>query len=306
MPRRQLSDPNESGSKLSAELLILCISSCFLNFCSFSLSKNSPSRLKQNHHCAKEILALSSVAFLPLGVGCGAWMGEAGNQASAQRRNAASEPVGSSVGGWQMGQMQRAQEAFWGMHCSQNKQNPTRLQGNGNCKGIADTLASLRSQQQTQGVPRFLTDCIVQLSHSSPHAKTSTRMLLRASRTDAICSHFSAGLVQRETQTMPFPRLQLLLPRCLYIPDRPFWQLLPMSPGEHSLMYKTNISSLVLVPCERRALGLSLVTGAQHVGILPGTRCQDAAEAMPARGLQAGQHSVDNASCTGKGVCLQD
>lgn len=178
MPRRQLSVQNESGSKLSAELFILFISSCFLNLCSFSLSKNGPYRLKQNHHCAKEMLALSSVAFLPLDVGCGVWTGQAGNQAPAQRRNAAREPVGSGVGGWQVVQMRRAQEVFWGMHCSQKKQKATHPRGNGNCKGIADTSALLRSQQQTQGVPCFLTDCIVQFSHSSPHTRTSTHVLL--------------------------------------------------------------------------------------------------------------------------------
>ena len=182
MPRRQLSAQNESGSKLSAELFILCISSCFLNLCSFSLSKNGPSRLKQNHHCAKEMLALSSAAFLPLDVGCGVWMGEVGNQAPAKRRNAASEPMGSSVGRWQVVQVRRAQEVFWGMHCSQKKQKPTHPRGNGNCKGIADTSALLSSQQRTQGVPAFLTDCIVQFSHSSPHTRTATHVLLRASR----------------------------------------------------------------------------------------------------------------------------
>lgn len=155
MPRRQLSTQNESGSKLSAELFTFCISSFFLNLCSFSLSKNGPSRLKQKHHCAEEMLALSSVAFLPADVGCGVWMGEAGNQAPAQRRKAASESMGSSVGGWQVVQMRKAQELFWAMHCSQKKQKPTHPQGNGNCKGIADTSALLRSKQQTQGSTSF-------------------------------------------------------------------------------------------------------------------------------------------------------
>lgn len=60
---------------------------------------------------------------------------------------------------------------------------------------------------------------------------------------------------------MPFPRLQLLPPCCLYIPDRLFWQLLPTSLlREHSLVYRTNTSSLFLVPCEKKALRHSVVS----------------------------------------------
>lgn len=59
---------------------------------------------------------------------------------------------------------------------------------------------------------------------------------------------------------MPFPRLQLLPPSCLYIPDRLFWRLLPTSLREHSLAYRTNTSNLFLVPCERKALRHSVVS----------------------------------------------
>lgn len=69
--------------------------------------------------------------------------------------------------------MRRAQEVFWGILCSQKKQNSIHPRGNGNCEGIADALALLRSQKCSQGAPcssPIHCAAFIQL----PHTRTSS------------------------------------------------------------------------------------------------------------------------------------
>lgn len=96
--------------------------------------------------------------------------------------------MGTSTGGWEEAQVRRAQEVFWGILCSQKKENPTHPSGNDNCEGIADVPEVLTKSTLAPHRSALLH------SHSSPTPGPPV-LLLRASRTEVICPHFSTLLL---------------------------------------------------------------------------------------------------------------
>lgn len=214
-------------------------------------------------------------------------MGGRGREASPRRKEECCKCAhGEWCGRGQAAQARGARELFWDVLRSQRQQNPTHPAGNGNCEGAADTSALLRSQLRSQhAIP---SPTAPRSFRQLTHPRASAHMLLTACGTEETRSHSSgAGLGQSETPAIPqAPTTATLLPAR---PQQTFWAVATHVTGAHSLAHRTHARH-------------GAVTVARHTGARPGSGCQGAAAAAPARGPQAGQRWAAHASPEGKGA----